>query len=203
MYLTLLHSKHAKEALWPPKQGEPGMVPMVYLAAHVFLHDGMFSSTTRDSTLDYINCIMTFAVRSLSAVCFNLTSLNFQTLPPIPGIWKVVSQSKSTSLSVCQFSISELRPVFPALVQSIHICSAPPFFPFCPHTHFSAWGAPVCHCLEFCHSCLPSPGGECFLKALADLLLITPSSSESWHLSWQGKIMPCLKSQFQPGISHH
>lgn len=51
--------------------------PTVYLATQVFLHDGMFSSTAKDSTLHSIHCIMTFAFSSLSAVCFNLGSLNF------------------------------------------------------------------------------------------------------------------------------
>lgn len=51
---------------------------------------------------------MTVAFSSLSAVCFNLRPISFQTLPPIPGIFKVDWESlnnKGTSLSCCQFSV--------------------------------------------------------------------------------------------------
>lgn len=55
--------------------------PTFFLATQVFLRDGMFSSTAKDSILDNIYCIMTFAFSYLSAVCFNLGSLHFSNTP--------------------------------------------------------------------------------------------------------------------------
>lgn len=58
--------------------------PTVYLDTCFFLHDRMFSSTAKDSTLESIHCTMTFAFSSLSVVCFNLRSLNFSNPPTHP-----------------------------------------------------------------------------------------------------------------------
>lgn len=120
--------------------------------------------------------IVTITFSPLSAISFNLRPVSFQTLSLIPGTFRDIHESpnsKDLPLSVCQFIISGFTPVFPALVPSTQISSASSFhfmLPI-PATHIFSSRCPLaCHCLLFCHSCLPSLGGERFPQALPDLL---------------------------------
>lgn len=63
--------------------------PAVYLASQAYPHGGMLSTAPKDSTLDKVHCVVAVAFNSLSAACFNLKPISFQTLSPIPGTFEV------------------------------------------------------------------------------------------------------------------
>lgn len=134
-YLPYLAAQQVWEragcSLWSKVSQE--YLPTVYLASQASPHGGMFSTVPKDSTMDKVNCVVAVAFICLSAACFNPKPISLQTLSPIPGTIKVVWESlnhKDTSLSGWQFSIPGLRPIFLALIQSMQISSASPFFSF-------------------------------------------------------------------------